>query len=57
MRVPPGIFPRKLDIIYLDGGKDMIGTDNLTKLSPREFIEFLKQEKIPRFYFIYDPKK
>lgn len=27
---------------------------NLIGLSPQEFIEFLKQEKMRRFYFVYD---
>jgi len=35
----------------------MIDTDSLINLTPREFTEFLKQEKIPRFYIVYDPKK
>jgi leucine dehydrogenase len=30
------------------------GMTDLIKQSPEEFIEFLKQEKIQRFYFVYD---
>lgn len=30
---------------------------DLARLSPLEFIEFLRREKIRRFYFVYDPKR
>lgn len=29
-------------------------SENLLQLSPKEFVEFLKQDKISRFYFVYD---
>ncbi len=34
----------------------MSNADKLIYLSPQEFVKFLKQEKILRFYFVYDSK-
>lgn len=34
----------------------MSGTQKLLKLSPQQFVEFLKEKNVFRFYFAYDPK-
>lgn len=35
----------------------MNSTDNLIHLSPQDFVQYLKDENIRRFYFVYDPQE
>lgn len=35
----------------------MTHAENLLALSPQQFIQFLRNEKIKKFYFVFDPKK